>query len=182
MRLFEQILNGSIHIERNFLDNDLFDKTFKELQKIDYVPFHQPYENYYGNRFQAYPVNEYIIKDKKFNTIIINKLEKLLQCKVKDVHLKIRKMIASEVIKSKHDGPYGPVHKDEKNKMAAILPFYQSVSGGTAFFENECDRYPDITIGAYPNRLIIFNANRDHAPCNDLTYEESYKLNIFFNV
>ena len=182
MKPFEQILNGSIHIERNFLDNHLFDKIFKEFKKIKYEPFYQPYSNYYGNRFQGYPVNERIIKDKKLNKIIIDKLEKILQCKIKDFHIKIRKMISSEVIKSKHDGPYGPVHRDEKNKMAAVLPFYQSVSGGTAFFENACDRYPDITIGAYPNRLIIFNANRDHAPCNDLTYDETYKLNIFFNV
>ena len=44
------------------------------------------------------------------------------------------------------------------------------------------DKYPDIQIGAYPNRLIIYNATRFHAACNDFSFKETYKLNIFFNL
>ena len=90
-------------------------------------------------------------------------------------------MITEELLKSKTNTPYGLVHHDSDNQFAAVLPFYQSNSGGTAFFEYQSDKYPDIQIGAYPNRLIIYDAGRFHAACNDFTFKETYKLNIFFN-
>ena len=90
-------------------------------------------------------------------------------------------MITKELLKSKTNTPYGIVHQDLINQFAAVLPFYQSNSGGTAFYEYEFDKYPDIQIGAYPNRLIIYDAQRNHSPCNDFTFKETYKLNIFFD-
>ena len=147
MKIMNNISNGSIHIERNFLEDKLFNKMSKEISKLKYKAGYQPHDRYFGNRFQAYP----------------------------------RKMIAEELLKSKTNTPYGIVHQDNVNQFAAILFFHQSTSGGTAFFEYEDDKYPDIQIGAYPNRLIIYSAKRNHAPCNDFTFEETYKLNIFFD-
>lgn len=181
MKLYEHILNGSIHIQRNFLEPKLYDKMLKEIPKLKYKAGYQPGSVYFGNRFQAYPVNE--IDDwNKYKDIVVKKLENLLGCKIKNVHLKLRKMITEELLKSKTNTPYGLVHQDRYNQFASILPFYQSNSGGTAFFENISDKYPDIQIGAYPNRLIIYNAKRNHAACSDFSFKETYKLNIFFNL
>ena len=177
---YEELFNGSIHIERNFLSKNIYEQMFEDIQKLKYDACHQPYSQYFGNRFQGYPVYEAIFN--KYDSILSKEIEKLIECKITDVHSKVRKVIASEVSKSKYDVPYGPVHIDSQTNLAAILPFYHSVSGGTAFFEYQSDKYPDISIGAYPNRVIIFNAKRYHAPCTDLTYEVSYKYNMFFNI
>ena len=180
MKLYEHILNGSIHIERNFLEPKLYDKMFKEMSKLKYKACYQPSAKYFGNRFQAYPTNE-VDHWNKYKDIIVKKIENLLGCKIKDVKLKFRKMITKELLKSKTNTPYGLIHHDPHNQFAAVLSFYQSNSGGTAFFEYISDKYPDIQIGAYPNRLIIYNAQRHHSPCNDFTFKETYKLNIFFD-
>ena len=180
MKLYEHILNGSIHIERNFLEPKLYDKMFKEMSKLKYKACYQPSAKYFGNRFQAYPTNE-VDHWNKYKDIVAQKIENLLGCKIKDVKLKFRKMITKELLKSKTNTPYGLIHHDPHNQFAAVLSFYQSNSGGTAFFEYISDKYPDIQIGAYPNRLIIYNAQRHHSPCNDFTFKETYKLNIFFD-
>jgi len=180
MKLYEHILNGSIHIERNFLEHKLYTKMSKEISKLKYKACYQPGTVYFGNRFQAYPTNE-LDHWNKYKDIVVKKIENLLGCKIKNVNLKFRKMITEELLKSKTNTPYGLIHNDPGNQFAAILPFYQSNSGGTAFFEYKFDKYPDIQIGAYPNRLIIYGAKRNHAACNDFSFKETYKLNIFFN-
>jgi len=180
MKLYEHILNGSVHIQRNFFEYELYIKMCKEISKLKYRAGYQPGGEYFGNRFQAYPTNE-IYPWNKYKDIVIKKLENLLECKIKNVRLKLRKVITEELLKSKTNTPYGIVHRDPSNKFAAILPFYQSNSGGTAFFENVSDKYPDIQIGAYPNRLIIYDASRFHAACSDFSFKETYKLNVFFN-
>ena len=180
MKLYEHILNGSIHIERNFLEPKLYTKIFKEVSKLKYKAGYQPGSLYFGNRFQAYPTNE--IDDwNKYKDIVVKKIENLFECKIKNVKLKLRKIITKELLKSKTNTPYGLVHQDRYHQFAALLPFFQSNSGGTAFFEYQSDKYPDIQIGAYPNRLIIYDASRFHAACNDFSFKETYKLNIFFN-
>ena len=180
MKLYEHILNGSIHIERNFLEPKLYDKMFKEMSKLKYTARCQPGALYFGNRFQAYPTNE-VDHWNKYKDIGAKKIEDLLGCKIKNVKLKARKMITEELLKSKTDTTYGIVHHDPDHQFAAVLSFYQSNSGGTAFFEYISDKYPDIQIGAYPNRLIIYNAKRNHSPCNDFTFKETHKLNVFFD-
>ena len=180
MKLYEHILNGSIHIQRNFLEPKLYTKMSKEISKLKYNAGYQPGGEYFGNRFQAYPVNE-VDNWNKYKDIVVKKIEDLLECKIKNVHLKLRKIITKELLKSKVNTPYGLVHQDRYHQFAALLPFFQSNSGGTAFFEYQSDKYPDIQIGAYPNRLIIYDASRFHAACNDFSFKETYKLNIFLN-
>mgnify|MGYP003659575135 FL=1 len=180
MKLYEHILKGSIHIERNFVESKLYIKMSKEISKLKYKAMYQPHSGYYGNRFQAYPVNE-CDPWNKYKELFVNKIENLLGCKIKNVKIRMRKMITEELLKSKTNTPYGLIHQDPENQFGAVMPFYQSNSGGTAFFEYEFDKYPDIQIGAFPNRLIIYNAKRHHAPCNDFTFKETYKLNILFD-
>ena len=66
--------------------------------------------------------------------------------------------------------------------LAGVFYFEQSYLGGTAFFENHFDPIPDITIGAYTNRLILYNGNRWHAPCADYTFEERYIIAFMVDI
>ena len=72
MKLYEHILNGSIHIQRNFLEPKLYTKMSKEISKLKYKAGYQPGGEYFGNRFQAYPTNE--INDwNKYKDIVVKK-------------------------------------------------------------------------------------------------------------
>jgi len=178
MQPYEQILNGSIHIERNFFEEELYKKISKEILKLKLSPGYQPASYYYGNRFQAYPCHE--CNWLKYKKIIVNKIEHLLGCKIKDITIKVRRTDMDEVAKSKFNTTYGLVHSDPTD-FGAILCFNQTSSGGTAFFEYHFDKYPDISIGAYPNRMIIFRGTRNHTAQHDFTFESIYKLLVFFN-
>ena len=79
MKLYEHILNGSIHIERNFLDDKLYNETSKEILKLKYKACYQPSTKYFGNRFQAYPVNEFDCWN-KYKDLLVKKKENLLEC------------------------------------------------------------------------------------------------------
>ena len=85
-----------------------------------------------------------------------------------------------EVKRSKVNTVYGTIHKDS-TELAAVLYFEQTTSGGTVFFENGIDKYPDISVGAYPNRLILYNAQRWHTAAADFTFKERHVLLIFFD-
>ena len=178
MKPYEQLLNGSIHIERNFFEKKLYEKIAKEIVKLKYFAGYQPGSHYYGNRFQAYPTYECTWP--KYKKVIVKKIEKLLGCKIKDVSIKVRRTDMDEVAKSKFNTTYGLVHSDSTD-FGAILCFNQTSSGGTAFFEYHFDKYPDISIGAFPNRMIIFNGKRHHTTQHDFTFKSFYKLLIFFN-
>jgi len=178
MKPYEQLLNGSIHIERNFFEEELYKKISKEIVKLKYSPGYQPGSYYYGNRFQGYPSHE--CGWSKYKKIIVNKIEHLLGCKIKDVSIKVRRTDMDEVARSKFNTTYGLVHSDPTD-FGAILCFNQTSSGGTAFFEYHFDKYPDISIGAFPNRMIIFRGGRNHTAQHDFTFESVYKLLVFFN-
>jgi hypothetical protein len=178
MKPYEQLLNGSIHIERNFFEEKLYEKISKEIVKLKYSPGYQPGSYYYGNRFQGYPTYE--CEWSKYKKVIVDRMENLLSCKIKDVSIKVRRTDMDEVAKSKFNTTYGLVHSDPTD-FGAILCFNQTSSGGTVFFEYHFDKYPDISIGAFPNRIIIFDGKRNHTTGHDFTFKSVYKLLIFFN-
>ena len=63
-----------------------------------------------------------------------------------------------------------------------LIPFEQSWSGGTAFFEHEYEKVPEIVYGSHPNRLILFDGRRNHAACHDFRTEKRYYLNCFMDI
>ena len=115
--------------------------------------------------------------------IFFPKFENILQKKIdkKTFYCIARKAIIEEVKKSKINTPWAMVHYDPTD-LTAILYFDQTSSGGTAFFEQVGDKYPDSTIGAYPNRLLMYNAKRFHAIATDFTFKERYILAFSFNM
>ena len=47
--------------------------------------------------------------------------------------------------------------------------------------EHKSYEKPDIYVSAYPNRLVIYNGNRLHAPAFDYSFKERHSLAFFFN-
>ena len=169
---------GGIHICNDFLNKDVYNTLEKKVKKLKYKATHQPYKQYYGNRFQAYPCYE------SFNKSITQLLQPHIQSEfgreLKNFNVVTRKILSSELKQSKVNTPFGLIHQDNTD-FASIIYFDQTVSGGTNFFEYVIDKYPDISIGAYPNRLIVYNGRRPHAPAHDFTFEERYIVASFWD-
>lgn len=179
MKIYDALLNGTIYIENNFFNEEKFVDIKKDLFNLKYISTEQPSKDSLENRMEFYPINECAYsKQEKF---VIKKIEDILECKIKNFIMKARKTIINEVKKSNQaNGKYGFVHRDNK-ELAAILYFDHSIHGGTAFYRNYWDKYPEIEIGAYPNRCIIYDASRFHSSCIDLNQTHTFKLVIGFN-
>ena len=182
--ILDTIKKGSIYIEPNFLDEILFNEFKENLKKYKFIETYQPKRAHYGNRFQAFPCYEtedLKIIDKKFCDIFTNKIKNILNIDNIKISMFLRKNLTEELKISKANTKYGFVHRDELSEFAGVFHFVQSVDGGTAFFENHWEKVPDIEIGAYSNRLIIYNGNRWHSSCTDFTFNERIALTIFIN-
>ena len=182
--ILDLIKNGSIITIRNFLNN------YKELdskkESYEYEAVYQPGSLFYGNRFQAYPCYEtssFSVCDKSMHDSIKEQIETLVDKNIIDFHSKLRLSLSSELEKSNafKNKDFGFIHKDDY-QFAGVLLFNQSFTGGTSFFEYNVDKIPDITYGAWPNRLVLYNGFRNHAPCQDFTFEKRYALTLFFDV
>ena len=179
MQLFEAIQRGAIHIEDKFFPSEIYKDIFYDLMQVNYNACYQPSETLYYNRLEAYPSHEYFYN--KYNEFIINKLSELLGCQIKDFNSFSRRLIADELKKSPQgNGKYGLVHKDGMD-FAGVLSLDQSVNNGTAFYEHEFHRAPNMEIGAYPNRLILYSGYRFHSTCYDFNLKERTKIDMFFN-
>jgi len=178
--MYNYLKEGAFHLHPNFLESRLFEKLKSGLPTLKCKATYQPHKIYYGNRFQAYPCYEFNFPT--LNPTIIPQLEAILQKKIdkKSFECIIRKTVMEEVQRSKVNTIYGTIHKDT-TELAAVLYFDQTSSGGTVFFEQNWDKYPDVSVGAYPNRLILYNAQRWHTAAADFTFKERYVLLIFFN-
>ncbi len=175
----DNILKGDIFIRPNFLPKNEFEDLFEKVKKLDYIEAYQPSDVYFGNRFQAYPCYEK--NDEEITNYLYSKIQPLFKNQLLDFQCKVRKTLTDELKISKVNTDIGIVHTDENNKFASVLQFDQTVNGGTAFFENMWDKYPDITIGSYPNRILIYKGKRNHAPMFDYTYKERYIIASFWN-
>ena len=188
------LYKGDIHIHPNFLSDDIYKDVLKKLNKLKWNETYQPNggvltknnSSSYGNRYQACPTYEYLFK--YHQNYIQEKFEKLLGEKIIEYKCIARKIITEELKKSQCKGRYGFIHRDIEDKylnapvFAAVMYFDQSFDGGTAFFENRWEQVPDITIGAYPNRLILYYGGRWHAPAFDHTYKERKTLSFFLRL
>ena len=185
--MIDYILNGGISIHYNFFTKEKYTNIKSDLDRLNYEAQHQPGSGYYGNRLQAYPCyeNQY---DKE-NDYITNKIEGILQTKITDFRTVARKIILSEIKQSPQNfGKYGLVHRDcpagekEEPLIAGMMYFDQAYDGGTAFFNNQMERVPDIYISAVPNRLVLYHGGRYHSPCLDYTFKERLTLSFFFKI
>ena len=183
MKITNLIQQGSLLTVPNFLA-DYIDLENK-IKGYEYEATHQPKSIQYGNRFQAAPCWEtqnLKIIDRPMHNSIKKQIEELIEEPIVDFHCRIRCTKSSELkLSPQGKRRLGMVHTDE-DEFAGVLPFDQSFTGGTAFFSHAWDKMPDITHGAWPNRLVLYNGKRNHTACHDFTFENRYVLVIFFNV
>jgi len=177
--MIDIIKQGSIVLKTNFLNNEEFLFAQNIFNNFEFYETYQPSEVYYGNRLQAYPCYQHILNESD-NLIFKNKLSQELNSRI-ELTVIARKIYTKEILESKCNTKYGYVHEDMSD-IAGVLHFDQTCEGGTAFFENSWDKYPDISVGAYPNRLLLYNAKRYHAPCHDFTFEERRVLAFMINL
>ena len=169
MNFEKYISEGGIYIKPNFLDVDEFNFIKNDIEKLNFVETYQPNSNYYGNRFQAYPCLE--VQTDKYHKYFLPKFKKLLGREPIDTNCIVRKTLTHEIEKSNFNSQYGAVHIDT-SVYASIFSFEQSYKGGTAFFEHHYEQVPDISIGAYSNRIIIYSGKRNHSSMHDFTFKE----------
>tara|TARA_B110000285_G_C14769535_1_gene443336 strand:+ start:120 stop:662 length:543 start_codon:yes stop_codon:yes gene_type:complete len=175
----KNVLSGGFHIQPGFLLNNEFNDLNDKIKNLDYTETHQPSNLQLGNRFQGYPCYEK--NDDDITKLMYSKVKNLFKRELKSFQCVVRKVIGEELKMSKVDTQYGIIHSDNENPtFASVLQFDQTTNGGTAFFENSWDKHPDITIGSYPNRLLIYNGNRNHAPMYDFTYKQRYVIASFW--
>ena len=184
------LINGDIHIHPDFFEDNLYKQIIKKASSIKTKPTSQPQRKTYGNRMQAMPCHEALFNFKK--DVIISKFEDLLGVKIINYECLYRKIKTAELKKSQCNARYGFIHKDTETfveesrisqyRLAGVMHFDQSYEGGTAFFEHYWDKVPDIYIGAYPNRLLLYNSNRWHCPSFDFSYKERDSLAFFLTV
>ena len=179
--MYDYILNGGLYIKPDFFDVKDFLTMKDDLDELEYNKTYQPSGVYYGNRLQAFPCYE--LSYNKFKNKTLNILNHILKEDITDLNIFARKTIMSEVRQSKSYDKYGFIHRDvnenEKPLIAGMMYFDQSNDGGTAFFRNHWDKVPDINIGAFPNRMIMYSGHRWHAPSIDYTFEERKTLSFF---
>lgn len=179
MQLHEAIERGAVHIENNFFTDEIYKDIYFNLKQVSFHECYQPSRQLYYNRLEAYPCHEYWYN--RYDEFILLKLRDILGCEIKDFSCFARKLIAEELKKSPQgNGKYGLVHKDDMD-FACVLSLDESVNNGTAFYDKHYDRYPNMEIGAYPNRIIIYSGKRFHSTCYDFNLKESMKLVMFFN-
>ena len=168
--MLKSVKEGSILLKPQFLPLEVYNSTLDIFNNNKFYATYQPSEIFYGNRLQAYPCHQYILREDE------NKIFTDLMCQLLETPIELftiaRKIITTEIQQSKCNTKYGYIHQDSHCDLAAVLPFDQTVDGGTAFFENIWDKYPDVTVGAYPNRLIVYNSQRPHSPSHDFTFAE----------
>jgi hypothetical protein len=169
---------GGFFVKPQFFDEKDFKMILNKVPKLKYKETYQPADTYYGNKYQAYPCWEN--DNKVFDKLFAKKIKEYFGREAQNLYIVVRKTLSSEVKKSKSNAPISFTHKDE-SRYAGVYYLDQTVTGGTAFFENSWDKCPDITMGAYPNRLVAYSGRRFHAAMHDFTFDTRYVIVIFFD-
>jgi len=176
----DYIENGGFFVFNNWLNVDDYLEIEKIFEYKDmFKPKHQPHGIPFGNRLQAFPTYESNLNP-EIEFFIFNKIKEQLNIDIKDFFSILRFVDNDEVKKSKRNGKYPSIHRDEFD-IAGVLYFDQTVDGGTAFFGVDGDSVPEFVVGAYPNRLIVYNGQVLHTPMNDFTYDMRKCLVFFAN-
>ena len=185
--MIDYILEGGISIHPGFFTKEKFYSIKSDLDKLQFNKQHQPAGTYYGNRMQAFPCyeNQYT----KENDYIQTNIEGILQTRITDFKTVARRVILSEIKESAQNfSKYGFIHRDyppeaeSEPLIAGMMYFDQAYDGGTAFFNNQMEKVPDIYISAVPNRLVLYHGGIYHAPCLDYTFKERLTLSFFFRI
>jgi len=183
-------MEDSIYIIPNFFAEDQFNEfKFRVESRYKYLSTYQPSdyplsERYlYGDRLDAFPCWETTNLeniDVEFNAIIKEKHSKFLGLDSIGFKSFVRKTLTEEVKKSLLNGKHSQIHTD-KSDFASVLYFENAPSNGLAIFDNGGD-VPSLSIGAEPNRLILYKGSRAHSACFDSSFDVRYVLCTFITI
>ena len=97
--MLNSIKEGSILLKPQFLPLEVYNSTLNLFNNNKFYATYQPTEIFYGNRLQAYPCYQYVLKENE-NIIFEKLLSDYLDTPV-DVLTIARKIVTSEIQQSK---------------------------------------------------------------------------------
>ena len=185
IKIDDYIKSKNIYIQHNFIKEN-FNSLLKKLQSHKLKATYQPNHIFYGNRFQAYPCYETDLNN-ELNEYFKKKIQKLFKSKLKNFKSIYRITLLEEFKKSACYGEYNFIHQDVDDntkieKIGGLLYLEQSVDSGTGFYYNKWDKKPDIKIGSFPNRLILYSGTIPHSALHDLNNDKRHILIFFFEL
>jgi len=182
MKLLQSLREGNFFLKDNFFDENTFLKIQEEYNSLEFLPYYQPKNIFFGNRFQAYPTYETTDLTGFIFDEFVKNLNNIIDEEIESIYIKARYTLSEEVKQCKAvQNRYGFIHKDGGDvDFACMFYFDTTPRGGTAFYDNEYDKYPMIEVGAKTNRLLLYNANRNHAVANDLKFDKRKTIIAFF--
>jgi len=176
--------HGGLYINHSFLPEDKFEKLDKNFFQFDFEATYQPSGIDYGNRLQAYPCYDTgPLQDIycELHELLGNSICNVVGRNLTDFQANLRYVSSKEIQKSKQNQHYGISHADAY-EYAGIIYFEQTTTGGTAFFRTPLDIYPDMEVGAIPNRVVMYRGDITHAPAHDFSYDYRRCVVFFFNL
>lgn len=171
--------DGGLYLKPNFFPEKIYNNLLDKFEKNTFVETYEPAKRLFGHRFQGYPCYNLILEEGEEYNFIKNFINTSLNLNEFNLVVKLRKVYSDEILKSKCDGHYGYIHTDTASLVAGVVHFEQTIDGGTAFFEHYIDKHPDIKVGAYPNRLIMYSSSKYHSSCQDFNFNVRKTLAFF---
>jgi len=176
-----------IKIYDDFYTNEELGFIGFEIFSNYFTPSYQPFDNWYQNRFQAYPCYE----TKKFSNesflykMLYSKLNILLDNKIDKLRTFLRKIITAEIEdKSIFKSISSLKHQDSDFDLAGLiyLNTFSILDGTRLFTAHGAQNEPDIVIGSKINRLIMYKADTWHEPGYDKHTEVRYIQPFFIKL
>jgi len=183
-------MEEEIYIIPDFFTEDQYKELKFRIENVyKYIPTYQPSDyplserHLHGDRLKHFPCWETTNLeniDTEFNSIIKEKHKKFLGLDGIDFKSFVRKTLTAEVKRSMINGKNSQIHTD-KSDFASVIYFENAPRNGLAIFDNGGD-VPSLSIGAEPNRLILYKGNRPHSACFDSSFEVRYALCSFITI
>jgi len=180
-----------VKIYDSFYTNEELGLVGFEIFLNYFKPNYQPHNNWYPNRFQAYPCYE----TGEFNTesllykMLHLKLNILLDNKIDILKTYLRKTISAEIEdKSIFKSNSSLKHQDSISgnsfDLAGLiyLNTFSILDGTRLFTAHATQNEPDIVVGSKMNRLIIYRADTWHEPGYDKHSEVRYIQPFFIKL
>ena len=191
-------MEEEIYIIPDFFTEDQYKELKFRMENVyKYISTYQPSDyplserHLHGDRLKHFPCWETTNLeniDTEFNSIIEEKQKELLgtcwwgllRMRKFDFKSFIRKTLTEEIKASSFNNKYSQIHTD-KSDFASVLYFEDAPNNGLAIFDNGSD-VPSVSIGAEPNRLILYKGSRPHSACFDSNFEVRYALCSFITI
>lgn len=158
-----------INLIENFYEKEDLKTILFESNSAQYYPTYQPRDIYFPNRLKAYPCYEsvvYLNENDDVVKIFKNNFEKKTNFKIKQLNLRFRKTLSSElknVFKYKLV-PHQDIDVCDCDFAGVIYLNSYDLDDGTYMYSFREQIEPDVLIGAKPNRCVFYDSSIWHSP------------------